>query len=85
MEILKEKNLKLNFPFIVTSYSKKNILDKIVNKSNLKVDLKKRSERIVKHIYNISFFGDILSFRLKKNFKNKKSLVALVNAIKKIL
>ena len=26
MEILKEKNLKLNFPFIVTSYSKKNVL-----------------------------------------------------------
>lgn len=26
MEILKEKNLELNFPFLVTSYSKKNVL-----------------------------------------------------------
>ena len=46
----------------------KNILDKIVNKSNLKIDLKKERERIIKHIYNISFYGDILSFRLKEKF-----------------
>ena len=67
-------------------YSNKEEFDNHLKNINLdkitKSDLENRRNRIVNHVHKTSFYGSILTFFKKSNFKEDNHLVSLINNIR---